>query len=543
MTPKRGPYTIDELFQFWQSTVDRGYAQPFVQALRGVGSIDAGADIGTASEQETGYEVFTQTAAQHKRVSEAVDRTCEAMFLMPWSGQSDDPAAGGSRAIVVLTVERTTRFELPLTIPAGIVVIEEEQTDWSDEGGLPVRTGRRYLLTEALHFVPGEAGPKQVVAISERDGYGYNSPQPGTITALVQPGDRLSNNRASVSSSATGTRMLCRPEPDVVVPENIGQTIEFIAGANRGQVRRMLGYEQADPTIPHGGVAVLARTAVLAVSGIAGTFLVGERVLQGTVGGTVSYVGAGYAILEAADDGIVSGAGITGTVSGATANVDTVYQQPGLATETSTATWRVLKWGQDLGVTFTNAANPTGGRSALLDELGRERDIGRAPAESDDSYRVRVHRLPDTISPNAIRRAANRVLREFGTACCLREVGSALFPGLFFDGDSTDVDPAGAFAFDFDFVAQPLDRYKVLLDHRRMRGFFLLSVPPITLGEYGCAYDVGSSDAYDCSPWLAFYDGFAVTTAIIYGHVWQAVEEARGAGVEFELVRDSRSCS
>ena len=539
MLSKTGPYTIDELFSFWQSIVDRGYSQPFVEQLKGL-SIDAGADIPVVLANPKGSEVFTQMMAQAKRVSQAVDRNAQAFFIRASSGQSDLPAQGGSHAIVDLTFERTLRLELYLTIPAGFILAEEEQIDWGDTTGVVVKPGRRYMLTAPLHFAPGERGPKSVVAMSEKEGYGYNDSEAGTITALVQPGNKLSNDRATIVPGTPTHRMLCRSEPDVVVPENVGQMIEFISGANTGQVRRMLGYQAADPAVPHGGVAVLARTAVFQMATFFGTFIVGEQVIMpGTnASGTFVYLNGNYIILEAANDSFIVGGVAVGSLSGAAVLLGAVHQSPTLIAEVGTATWRILDWSVDLGLTVTNAASPAGGRTSMLDELGRERGIERAPGELDDRYRKRVHALPDTVSPNAIRRAANRVLSEYGLSGILREVGSAMLPGLFFDGDPADVDPRGAFAFDFDFTVAPEDRYKLLLSFEEMRAFFLMALPQLWLGDYGCAYDSGPSNAYDSAPWLTFYDGFPVTSAVVWGNIWQAIDKARAGGVGFDLVVD-----
>ena len=73
MIPKTGPYTIDELFSFWQSIVDRGYSQPFVEQLKGL-SIDSGADIPVVLANPKGSEVFTQMMAQAKKLMAAADQ-------------------------------------------------------------------------------------------------------------------------------------------------------------------------------------------------------------------------------------------------------------------------------------------------------------------------------------------------------------------------------------------------------------------------------------------------------------------------------------
>jgi len=139
---------------------------------------------------------------------------------------------------------------------------------------------------------------------------------------------------------------------------------------------------------------------------------------------------------------------ITGVSSGATTTITSVDLSPDMVPELNNTTWLILDFEKDLGFSVTNELSPTGGRLAMLDELGAERNIGRAPGETDDAYRQRIATLPDTVSPNAIRRAVNRVLSPLGAAVCLREVGLELFRGMFFDGDPLNLDRRVGFAFD-----------------------------------------------------------------------------------------------
>jgi hypothetical protein len=96
------------------------------------------------------------------------------------------------------------------------------------------------------------------------------------------------------------------------------------------------------------------------------------------------------------------------------------------------ASWRILDWILDWGLEARNELSPANGKAAFLDELGFERAIGRSPGETDESYRERVREIADVVTPNAIRRALNRVLP--GTPWSFREVGQTVFPGFFYDG-------------------------------------------------------------------------------------------------------------
>lgn len=152
----------------------------------------------------------------------------------------------------------------------------------------------------------------------------------------------------------------------------------------------------------------------------------------------------------------------------------------------------------------------------MLDELGGERGLGRSPGESDTLYRKRVAKPSDTVSPNAVRRAANAILAPLGAAVCLREVGSRLLPGLFFDaGSSSDTpqNPATNFAYDMNPSVRPEDRWKVLLDLLEFRGFFMIGVPPLASGA-----------------------------ADVYRAVFNEVSRVRGGGVGFEMYVEDLGC-
>lgn len=534
-TAKRGPFTVDELLAFWKTVVDEKYQQPLTRDLQPGDSIDAGDDIrveagNTIGPVTTGLETYTQGMDQMKRVSQAVERTCEAMFFLPWSGQTDEPASGAARATVALTFSRDRRLGETVTFFAGTTFIQETTTDSALVEGVEVTTGRRFTLLENMTFVPGETGPRTATAVAEKAGHGYNNPLPGTLTTIEQPGSGLQNDEATVIPGIPTHRLQVQAEPDVVVPEHVGQYLEFLLGSNAGEVRRVVAYGAADPGVPHGGEAILARTGVFRVSAVTGTFALNEEIEQASTGAKAKFLTLqnGVMVLESTDSLFAIGLVVTGAESGAIATIDFVVQPSSLTAETTTAAWRVLDWEVDLGVTVTNAASPSGGRAAMLDELGAGRRIPRSPGESDDDYRVRAATLPDVVSPNAIRRAGNRVLAPFGAKVCLREAGEPEFPGFGFDLD----------AFDYDFDQQPSLQFNLLVDYAEFRAFFLVGVPPLNLGEFGLAYDVGATNAYDVSPHLAFYDGIPLTAAVLLRNIYQDIDKRRGGGVGFDLVVD-----
>jgi len=510
-----GPLSQADLLGIWESVMDDSYTEPFIEAGDGAG-----------------LEAWNQAFAQLERVSQAVDVSMQSLFILPWSGQTNPPASGPNQATVELTLSRTGLPQQPLVLPTGTWV-DEVSPDWSPTGTQMVVTGLRYYLSENVVFEPGESGPLTVTAVAERPGYGYNNPQPGTLTLLEQPGTRYYNVDASVTNSlptlpvAPGSiaqaTMVVIDVPHVVVPGHVGQYVTFTAGTNVGAVAQMVGFRPADPGVDGGAVNLALLFAVHAGT-FSGTFSVGEiaqiesttvtttiaagsngqTLPQATVfvastagfptsgqfvvdGSVVSYTGTtsgsftgctggtatlstsdpvsaitGYAsFVHSAEVGVILKASfvmrsgtvsptdvIVGTQSGASLDVDIVYQDASTLAQTSpgtvpsTESWRVLDWVQDWGLSVSNAEQPSGGTAAVLDLLGRERNLPRITGEEDDTYRQRIATIADVVTPNAVKRRLNKTLTQgpLGLSWCLREIGTPLFPGLFCDVDFFDYD-------------------------------------------------------------------------------------------------------
>lgn len=198
-----------------------------------------------------------------------------------------------------------------------------------------------------------------------------------------------------------------------------------------------------------------------------------------------------------------------------------------LIPEAGTAGWRILAWDTDLFLSVTNAADASGGRTGMLDVLGRGRRMIRQDGEEDEAYRLRIATLPDVVSPCAIVRAANRILAPLGEKVCLREVGTDALRGFFWDEDP----------WDNDFSVRPEQKFNVWFDFTDMRAFFLLGVPNRTDGEFGFFYDEGFVNAYDAAPALAFYDGFpAIYWLQTLGAIHDQVTKVKAGGVGFEII-------
>jgi hypothetical protein len=523
---KEGPLTRQELTALWKSVTDEEYHRPFFE------------------QPDSGVEAIEQAHEQFARTSESIDRTTQSMFIFPWSGQTDEPASGAQLARVTLSIERTALPPQPLILQAGLIVLHVVD-DFGPDGAVEVVTARRYLLEDDLVFGVGELGPKPVDAVSERPGHSYNLPLPGTLKRIEQLGFELINTGATHLPVAGTNRLLLDPEPDILTIFNVGQYIELTGGPNVGQIRRVVAW-----TEDGSGVNVdLAATSIASVSGVAGTFIQGEDITQpGGITHTFVALSNGKLVSEARGAAeLLTATVVTGQVSGATATVD-VIEQVAFLTASPTAGdtgWQVLDWGTRLGLVVTNPESPSGGRSPMLDELGGERDIPRSPGEGDDLYRDRVGKLADVISPNALRRVANKVLAPLGLSVCLREIGRPVFPGFFYDGgSSSDVpqNPERNFAYDMDFAVRPEDRFKLVMSRLNMRAYFLIGVPPLTLGEFGFAYDEGGDNFYDANDLLNFYDGAPVQNAAVYQSVYNAIDRAKAGGVGFDLYIERLGC-
>ena len=618
--PKTGPLTQSELLGVWQAAVDRGYSDPLIAAGDG-----------------NGLEYVGQMLEQLARASTGIDVTMQSLFITPWSGQSNPPAAGAANATVTLTFERHGLLDKPLLLAAGSIFIEEQTTDWGDPVGEVVTTGRLYTLAEDLVFHPGDVGPFDVAAIADRPGNGYNNPLPGTIRFLHQPGAVFTNDLATVKWTPQATvnlfppslaTVVAAPQADMFVPEHVGQQVLFTSGVNAGRVGRITTFGAPAPPLAGSSVTLEVLHSFEAFV-FAGLFLAGETINfdnGGPVVGIGRVVGArivsghqkvSYVLMSG-----VEGANASGATSGATAGANSPLFRQLYATEIGTAAWRILGWETDWRLTATNTLSPTGGRLAMLDALGRERAKYRAPREGDDSYRKRVAEIADVVSPNAIRRALYRVLGT--TPFCFREVGMAEFPGFFFDGDGSvpsAVPHGGANdAYDTDVVVfsgvmtsgafqdqEPAQletmtgnllkvggyfgriaggvtltlirktgivptsmlglqvrglisgatfapgvvvvtptvnarRFHELLDYAEFRAFFLVGLPRSNAGEFGFAYDTFPTNAYDASPYSAFYDGSPEGAAAFYRNVFQAVDTTRAGGVGFNLYLEDIGC-
>lgn len=68
----------------------------------------------------------------------------------------------------------------------------------------------------------------------------------------------------------------------------------------------------------------------------------------------------------------------------------------------------------DTTLVVSQVTDAVGGTAAMLEGLGADRGIDRELGEDVEAYRLRVHSLPDVVTPDAIMRAAARILDPLG---------------------------------------------------------------------------------------------------------------------------------
>lgn len=587
-----GYFTQADLQALWESSVDPLYAQPFLEAGDG-----------------GGLEAYSQAFAQQERVSQAINNTLQAMFILPSSAQTAEPSGGESYATVDVTFTRELAFHVPVILSRGLLV-EEVVRDHGVDVGVDVPTGRRFVLSTTDVIDSGSIGPCTIEAMAELPGWGYNNPLPDSITKIYQPGAAQTNNLATVVSNPGMDTIYAAPEYSTFIPGHVNQYLVINSTVNDGRIRRIVGYEPPGYfPIEHGGAVKLAQDMTITLA--PGTaFLVGEKVsdvvtdARGTLihydsvtgtsvvqrasgyfamggllkgetslamspfidipmvgmltalyiglplgswipGEVVNQAGTGASGIFVRNDGawsvvlptsgtFTAGNAVTGVTSTVVLTPSNIGVDPSLVNETRTATWRILRWDTDLGFSVTNVESPVGGRLGMLDELGKERNIARGNGEVDARYRKRVSKLPDVVSPNAIRRACSKFFTPMGWTTEFREVGTVDFPGFFYDVP-IQYAPQHSFAWDMDFSIRPADRFKVWLDYAEFRAFFLIGVPKNHLGEYGFAYDSHPTGFYDIGPLDNYYDGSPYLSGGLNQGLWADLYERKAGGVGFDF--------
>lgn len=212
--------------------------------------------------------------------------------------------------------------------------------------------------------------------------------------------------------------------------------------------------------------------------------------------------------------------------------------------DVGTVTWQILDW-RGLGFVLDQVQAPNGGKDNDLRLLADSRGVKQQDGETDEDFRQRASRLPEVVTPRAIRNAVDGILEPFGlegTAIDVQLPGG--FTGLFYDVPVSSA-PDVVAAYDLYGPGDnfPVDPYLLPLALQESRWHFFVVVPRSSLGEFGSAYDQGPQifldppgEFLDSAYESAFFDGFAVTADQIYTRISNALDPLRGGGISFTLI-------
>lgn len=346
---------------------------------------------------------------------------------------------------------------------------------------------------------------------------------------------------------------------DIVLDAGTRLVAEQI-GTN-GQTIRLQDFELiADLTMLEGNAGPFTAPARATIEGYAGNVAegsivrfreLGRATMEGTVDSTTVLIRNTPAPGDPATDRFTVGmigryVVIVGLASGVTyprkivsvnASAQSIEITPALAAGDvgDVVTIQVSEY-EDLGLVVEQPDDATGGRLAMLDAIGRDRRSGRVSGETDGQYRLRLCDLSDTISPNAIRRTALRILGPCGVNFALKETRDvATLKGFVWDLDPFDFGQIGAVTL----VAgsELVGQGAVMLSENWSKTAFILCVGFGSDGEFGAPYDATNPtvpNAWD----QFFWDGSPVGYLSCIGQLWEELNGARAAGVNIAIVQD-----
>lgn len=241
-------------------------------------------------------------------------------------------------------------------------------------------------------------------------------------------------------------------------------------------------------------------------------------------------------------------AGVTAEEAAIPRRIVSVFQlgtQPGLVFEPALAvtttpgtlvTVDVEEW-SELGLVVSQPDEVTGGRGAALDAIGVDRGQGRGAGEDDDAYRERLCKLADIVSPAAIRRIVDRILTPCGVPYRIletRDVESLMG----FTWDIHPFDNGGVAIIPKLANSQLVGQGIVWLDGSTSVRYFLILVSNSSESPWGLSFDDAPTPAM-CAYDQSAYDGSDLLLDCV-AQLWTALNEARAAGVAFQIERVSQ---
>jgi hypothetical protein len=282
-----------------------------------------------------------------------------SLFVATHSAQVDLPAQGPSYATTTLavTLRKPPKGASPLSLPDGTRVQTAD--------------GHVYLTGSALTFAPGELGlPKTVSATALLPGHPGAIP-PGEITQFTPVANGISGVGLAVN---------------LVVVSGTQKALRFTT----------------DTTKPHPFKTPMIGL-LLEVTSVA--TLAAAPDLGQTVQITAMNNGSGASPSDASSPE-------NAYAWSATVDTATDARYAGWYTGAFGYEWRLVDWGEYLGVTNTTAVS--GGRGDVIGEIARARGRPRQTGEDDEQLRGRLLRAPDPPSPIGLLRKAIVALVPYG---------------------------------------------------------------------------------------------------------------------------------
>jgi len=181
------------------------------------------------------------------------------------------------------------------------------------------------------------------------------------------------------------------------------------------------------------------------------------------------------------------------------------------------------------------------GQPATLDLHGKDRSIARSSNETDDEYRNRIRSLPDTVSPNAIRRQLEALFRPLGITFEYFEVFENKFQSCYNAPTTAATNPTvgpfqpNLFVYNDPRLGEFNNRW---LGEQHTGAAIVIVVPESFFATFGLAYDDAAAvatptnrgiPAYDASG-AGAYDGEDLATQAFYLRLWDLLQKIKPSG-------------
>ncbi len=196
-----------------------------------------------------------------------------------------------------------------------------------------------------------------------------------------------------------------------------------------------------------------------------------------------------------------------------------------------------------------------GGQPAVLDQLGLDRDLPRAPNETDEVYKERIRKLPDTISIDAIRRQLDLVFIPNGLSYDLIETWENRYQSCWNAPDGGPIEQPFGELVQWAYNDPRTDRFiPRWMSERDHRAAFVLIVPdfpafsdrgmayndPATEGEMSRAVSAWNSPVLDGPALSGVWNGednFGTNSQATFLHnVWDLLRQIKGGGVAVAFI-------